>query len=66
MHGANLFLESRADLLDRKHRTMKKKPVTFTLSFDPVGHTDGQPSHLAMEIKAWESDTSLSPSRWVL
>ncbi|KAJ5367048.1 hypothetical protein N7541_000989 [Penicillium brevicompactum] len=62
MHGANLFLESRADLLDRKHRTMKKKPVTFTLSFDPVGHTDNRPSHLAMEIKAWENDTLLSPS----
>ena len=65
MHGANLFLESRADLLDRKHQTMKKKPVTFTLSFDPVGHTDSPSSSLAMEIKAWENDTSLSPSRWV-
>ncbi|CAI7610528.1 unnamed protein product [Penicillium bialowiezense] len=62
MHGANLFLESRADLLDRKHRTMRKKPVTFTLSFDPVGDTENGPSHLAMEVKAWESDTSLSPS----
>ncbi|CAG8330336.1 unnamed protein product [Penicillium salamii] len=63
-HGANLFLESRAELLDRKHRTTNTKPVTFKLSFGPASQTGEFHSPLALEVKALAADPfSDTPSR---
>lgn len=61
-HEAHLFLESRADLLESKHRTAQKKPVAFTISFGPADQVDICRSS---EIKVLDADTLESPSRYV-
>ncbi|CAG7959617.1 unnamed protein product [Penicillium salamii] len=63
-HGANLFLESRAELLDKKHRKTNKKPVTFKLSFGPASQTGGFHPPLALEVKTLPADPlSDTPTR---
>ncbi|KAJ5602039.1 hypothetical protein N7510_011573 [Penicillium lagena] len=61
-HGAHLFLQSRADLLDGKHRRLKKTPVAFTISFDPVGRADIHCSSSITEVMVLEEDTLTSYS----
>lgn len=61
-HEAHLLLQSRADLMERKRAKLKKPPVSFTISFGPVGDaTSYHPNHTT-EVKVLEEELLTSQS----